>query len=77
MTATVVLDGMRIRAILTPVGAELHTNPTVHMLPPGSVEEANVDDARKRSADGTPVVRLVWIGGSHGEAVQVDPIKPS
>ena len=40
LTATVVLDGMRIRAILTPVGAELHTNPTVHMLPPGSVEEA-------------------------------------
>jgi len=32
------------------------------------VARRSADDARKRSgaADGTPVVRLVWIGGSHG-----------
>ena len=68
-----VLDGMRIRAILTPVdGESLHKNPTAGMLPPDdepsahAMRAAEEEKTRKKEKDkpATPVVRLVWIGGS-------------
>ena len=64
---------MRIRAILTPVdGESLHKNPTAGMLPPDdepsaqAMRAAEEENKWKKDKPATPVVRLVWIGGSAG-----------
>ena len=73
LTATCVMDEMRIRAILTPVEGLLEKNPTVNMFKEGEGEADPVAAAkrmeaarRERENNQTPIVRLVWIGGSAG-----------
>ena len=73
LTATCVMDDMRIRAILTPVEGLLEKNPTVNMFREGEGEADPVAAAkrmeaarRERENNQTPIVRLVWIGGSAG-----------
>jgi hypothetical protein len=57
----------RIRAILTPVDSLIAKNPTT-MFDPGVDPVAAMKQAarqlRERERNATPVVRLVWIGGS-------------
>ena len=74
LTATTVMGDLRIRAILTPVEGLIDKNPTSMML---DHETDPVQAARKaeevkrlRDESATPIVRLVWIGGS-AEAMQL------
>jgi hypothetical protein len=76
LTATCVMDEMRIRAILTPVEGLLEKNPTVNMFAHGDAVAGEADPVAaakrmeavrlEREMNQTPVVRLVWIGGSAG-----------
>lgn len=67
LTATAVLGETRIRAILTPVDKLIAKNPTT-LVDPGVDPVAAMKKAawlvREREQNATPVVRLVWIGGS-------------
>ena len=67
LTATAVMGETRIRAILTPVDSLIAKNPTT-MFDPGVDPVAAMKQAawqlRERERNATPVVRLVWIGGS-------------
>jgi len=62
-----VLGETRIRAILTPVDKLIAKNPTT-LVDPGVDRVAAMKTAawlvRVREQNATPVVRLVWIGGS-------------
>ena len=70
LTATAVMGEMRIRAILTPVDGIIVKNPTAAMFDPGTDPVAAAKktawESRQRDNAATPIVRLVWIGGSAG-----------
>ena len=70
LTATAVVGETRIRAILTPTEGLIAKNPTTP-FDPGAVDPVAAMKkaarlAREREQSATPVVRLVWIGGSAG-----------
>ena len=70
LTATAVVGETRIRAILTPVEGLIAKNPTTPFDPGAADPVAAMKKAawmeREREQNATPVVRLVWIGGSAG-----------
>jgi hypothetical protein len=70
LTATAVVGETRIRAILTPVEGLIAKNPTTPFNPNASDPVLAMKKAalmeREREQSATPVVRLVWIGGSAG-----------
>ena len=70
LTATAVVGETRIRAILTPVEGLIAKNPTTPFDPGVADPVAAMKKAawaeREREQSATPVVRLVWIGGSAG-----------
>jgi serine/threonine protein kinase len=70
LTATAVVGETRIRAILTPVEGLIAKNPTTPFNPNAADPVAAMKKAalmeREREQNATPVVRLVWIGGSAG-----------
>lgn len=70
LTATAVVGETRIRAILIPTEGLIAKNPTTP-FDPGAVDPVAAMKkaarlAREREQSATPVVRLVWIGGSAG-----------
>ena len=69
-TATAVLGETRVRAILTPAEERIVKNPTAAFADPDAdpvaAAKTAAREAKRRELEATPVVRLVWIGGSAG-----------